>query len=327
MAYYRYALELFFKNGDHEHHRSLTPLPYDRVVSNDFFTYRYYTSESEKADTENCYVVSVGYERRPLDRTKQLCYNRYAIHYFVGGKGTYQDLPIKAGQMLIIPPYKQRHFESDPSDPLEFYYVTVSGKGSVTIANNVGIGPTEILTECPFISHIPSLFYKSLFEEHTESDPSLYLMGSFLTLMALHKNFTSRNLDLPREKSFFYYKQALQYIEWYLLSNITPDDIASYLHISPPYLRKIFAKHCNCSLRDYLLQKRLRYAADQLSLTQCTVLSAANAIGYNDCAQFSKMFKKHMGISPGEYKKTHQPKSQDNSSDKAPPSPNVTTAK
>ena len=319
MSYYRYALELFFENGYYECHRSLTPLPYDSIIENDFFTYRHYTSETEKEDTENCYVVSIGYERRPNDRATQLHYNRYAIHYFVGGKGTYQGQPIKAGQMLIVPPYKQRHFESDFSDPLEFYYVTVAGKGSVTIANNVGIGSEALLTECPFISHIPSLFYELLFVEHSESDPSLFLMGSFLKLMALHKNFSSRAQDVPKERSFFYYKQAIQYIEWYLLSDITPDDIASYLHISPPYLRKIFAKHCNCSLRDYLLQKRLRYAADQLSVTQCTVLTAANAIGYNDCAQFSKMFKKQMGVSPGEYKKLHKPPAQGNSPDKASP--------
>lgn len=314
MSYYRYALESFLSSGEHELHRSLTPISYDKIPSNAYFTYRYYTSESEKEGTENCYVVSIGYERRPHNRAKQLHYDRYAIHYFVGGKGTYLDSPIKAGQMLIVPPYKLRHFESDPSDPLEFYYITVSGKGSVSIANNVGIKPTEELTECPFISHIPEIFYKPLFENHSESDVSLYLMGFFLQLMALHKNFTSRSFDIPQEKAFFYYKQAIQYIEWYLLSDITPNDIASYLHISPPYLRKIFAKYCNCSLRDYLLQKKLRYAADQLSVTQCTVLAAANAIGYNDCAQFSKMFKKHFGVSPGEYKKAHNPQAA-NSSD------------
>ena len=149
-------------------------------------------------------------------------------------------------------------------------------------------------------------FYKILFKNHAGSDPSLYLMGFFLQLMAFHKNFISRSLEPPREKTFFYYKQAIQYIEWYLLTDINPNDIANYLHISPPYLRKIFAKYCNCSLRDYLLQKRLRHAADQLSLTQCTIASAANAIGYNDCAQFSKMFKKHIGVSPGEYKRIHK---------------------
>ena len=309
MSYYRYALESYLENGDETLYRSLTPFTYDYVSSHDFFTYRYYTSESENAETENCYVVSMGYERRPHNRrinTVQY-YDRYVLHYFISGKGTYNDLPLKAGQMLIVPPYGTRYFVSDPADPLEFYYITVSGKGSASIANDVGIGHTEEISECPFISRIPNTFYNALFEEHTERDPSLYLMGTFLQLMAMHKSYTSRSFDVPQEKGFYYYKQAIQYIEWYLLSDITPDDIARYLHISPPYLRKIFAKYGNCSVRDHLLQKRLHYAANQLSVTQCTVQAAASSIGYNDCAQFSKMFKKHIGISPGEYRKTHKP--------------------
>ena len=43
-----------------------------------------------------------------------------------------------------------------------------------------------------------------------------------------------------------------------------------------------------------------------LEYSQCTVYSAANAIGYGDYTQFSKLFKKYMGVSPSTYKNTHK---------------------
>lgn len=319
MSFYRYACEVTQNNGEIELHRSLIPLPYEDIISNALFTYRYYTSESEKEAAEHCYVVSLGYERRDPHRPLQttLPYNRYSIHYFMKGKGFYRDAPIRAGQVLFVPPYQHRHFESDPSDPLEFYYVTITGQGSETVINNAGFELSASLSECPFISKIPSLFYPALFESHPDSEPTMYLMGIFLQLMALHKNYNSRSFDVPQEKSFFYYKQALSYIEWYLLQDITPNDVAQYLHISPPYLRKIFAKYCNCSLREFLLQKRIKYAADKLAYSQCTVLAAANEIGYDDYTQFSKIFKKYMGMSPSAYKEAHSSdESEDNNEKK-----------
>lgn len=214
-------------------------------------------------------------------------------------------MSISAGQMLIVPPYCHRHFESDPDNPLEFYYITVSGKGSEIIANDAGIKATESLTACPFIERIPQMFYSPLFEPHTDNDPAMFLLGFYYQLMSWHKSMSQKMDTDFQGKSYYYYKQALQYIEYYLLSDITPSSVADFLHISTPYLRKIFAKYNPCSLREYLVKKRIHYAADKLLLTNCTISDVAVEIGYDDHAHFSKLFKKYMGVSPGEYKKNH----------------------
>lgn len=292
MSFYRYVYEIFDGNISLDRRRTLLPTSYDSIVPDKSFTYRYYTSEAENSNANLCYVVSVGYERRPPNskRHHNLRYNRYTFHYFVKGKGEYMGKPISEGQVLIVPPCEELYFDSDPNNRIEFYYISVAGKGSETIFENTGFEHTPRLYDYPFIDEIPKLFYGPLFENHQDTDPSYYLMSFFLQLMGYHKKQNTMEKTPHKGPAYHYYCQAICYIESYLLSDITPNDVAKFLNISYSYLRKIFTEYCNCSVRDYILRKRFQYAADKLALTKCSVQNAAELIGYNDYVHFSKMF-------------------------------------
>ena len=205
--------------------------------------------------------------------------------------------------MLIVPPFEELYFDSDPKDNIEFYYISVAGKGCEALFENAGLDHSPRIYECPFISEIPRLFYGPLFENHQNTDPSYCLLGFFIQLMGYHKKQNIIKQSLHNEAAYQYYCQAICYIESYLLTNITPEDVAKFLNISYSYLRKIFSLYSDCSARDYILKKRFQYAANKLSLTKCSVQTAAESIGYSDYVHFSKMFKKIMGVSPSQYKK------------------------
>ena len=168
MSFYRYTCEYSNETGEPALLRSITPLTREDVNSHKVFTYRYYTSESENENAQSCYVVSLGYEKRDPNRNLQFSkpYNRYSLHYFIGGKGLYGDEPIRAGKLLFVPPYKHRMFSSDAEDPLEFYYITIAGAGSEALMNDAGFTLNEALLDCPFIEKLPPLFQKMIFELH-----------------------------------------------------------------------------------------------------------------------------------------------------------------
>ena len=56
------------------------------------------------------------------------------------------------------------------------------------------------------------------------------------------------------------------------------------------------------SPKQYLLNKRLTRAKELLKETNASVFEIANSVGYDDQLYFSRIFKKHIGISPTEYK-------------------------
>ncbi len=82
--------------------------------------------------------------------------------------------------------------------------------------------------------------------------------------------------------------------------------IAQTMNYSQSYLTKIFLQEYECTPIKYLNQTRLKKACYLLVHNpELTVSRIAELTGYEDQAYFSRTFKKNMGISPLQYKKTH----------------------
>ena len=305
MSYYRFALDYPTEDGNEKRLRSLTPLSVSEIQKYRYGSYRYYTSE--KDDTPQCHVISLGYDRSyPGKQHGPRSINRFILHYVTHGKGTVNGSAVRAGQVFFTHPYEEFVINSDRDEPLEFYYIGIAGPGTEAIMKNTGFLSVPKIMECPFISRIPTMFYEPLFEASADTDPDYYLMSFFLRLMSLHKNHNIKVSEEPTDDAFFYYKQTLRFIEEYLLRGITPSDVAQFLHISPSYLRVIFSRYCKFSLRELLIRKRIECAANHLVFHQCSVMEAANLCGYEDYTLFSRIFKKYTGMSPRAYKQLHR---------------------
>lgn len=299
MPYYRYSIDT---PSELNRFRSLTPLPAP-LSDMSFFSYRCYTSE--KDDSSSCNVISLGYERSWPNKTNgPRSINRFILHYVLSGKGYINGYEVSGGQCFFVKPYEEHTLVADQNDPMELYYIGISGPGTENIMKSAGFFSVPQIQVCPFIEKIPILFHKPLFEANTEEDQTLFLMGFFLQLVSLHKHYNIQSSSTPQDDTYFYYKEALVYIHDSLLEGISPKDVAQYLHISPSYLRVIFSKHCKYSLRELLIRKRIECAASHLRYDNWSVSRAAALIGYEDYTLFSKIFKKYTGISPLEYKKS-----------------------
>ncbi len=68
--------------------------------------------------------------------------------------------------------------------------------------------------------------------------------------------------------------------------------------------RTIFRQQLGFSPHDYLLRCRMRYSARLLENPGNTVKNVAYECGFNDPAQFSRLFKKKIGVSPQSYQQS-----------------------
>ena len=57
---------------------------------------------------------------------------------------------------------------------------------------------------------------------------------------------------------------------------------------------------------EYLHMLRMKKAAEMLKTDYDSIDSISISVGYNSIYHFSKMFKKHFGISPSKYVAHHQ---------------------
>lgn len=108
----------------------------------------------------------------------------------------------------------------------------------------------------------------------------------------------------PFAKEDEFIRQFHQVLEGHFhLPEFSISELAGILHMHPSNLRRKVKALLDNSPQDYLLLFRLAKARRQLLQTNNTILSIAMDNGFNDQAYFSKAFKKHFGVPPGEFRR------------------------
>ena len=113
--------------------------------------------------------------------------------------------------------------------------------------------------------------------------------------------FTTEDMRLNR---------VCQYIEHHFNEEITLQDMAQYVHLSPAYLSKLFTKNMNMGFLQYLNKVRLDHVILDLIHTNRLIIDIALQNGFSNSALLSRTFKKHMHMTPTQYRETHQIQSQ-----------------
>ena len=98
-------------------------------------------------------------------------------------------------------------------------------------------------------------------------------------------------------------RAALDYINEHFHENISPMDVAENINISKNYLCDIFKKELGVTFINYVTNLRIEKAKEYLTGTDMKMYEVSNAVGYNDYAYFSQIFKKHTGKTLSSYRK------------------------
>ena len=102
------------------------------------------------------------------------------------------------------------------------------------------------------------------------------------------------------------HSSALRKAERFIWKNYTRKislkEIADAAGLSPPYFSTIFREEMGIHLSHYLNRLRVVKAASMLVETSKSISNIAEECGFEDQSWFSKIFKSHIGISPGKYR-------------------------
>lgn len=101
-------------------------------------------------------------------------------------------------------------------------------------------------------------------------------------------------------------QKALSYINAHYTADISLDGIAAAVNLSRFRFAKAFRAAYNMTTWDYINIRRIDRARELLTDTNDTVLAVATACGYNNTANFNRIFKKVTGITPHEYRAAHR---------------------
>ena len=282
---------------------SLTPIS-KNLIQEEFYSCQVYLSNCQ--DHENIYISNFGHAKREggsnLDKFRS---DRFVFHYVVGGKGWFNNVRLSEGMFFFSHPYEYYSILSDKESPLEYYYIGIAGHKVTDFLK--GLIP-EIVTatsvqEFHFSDMLKEIFDDIIHHPTGAYDAGMYFFSTFLKLMGLHKSeIENKEQAESISPSSIYYKKALAFIQCNFSENISASDVAKHLNISPSYLRQIFSKHCTYSVREMIIRKRLHSVINLSIFDRLSLGEAATQTGFKDYAQFSKLFKNYIGISPMVYK-------------------------
>ena len=100
---------------------------------------------------------------------------------------------------------------------------------------------------------------------------------------------------------------AIEYIDQNLQKpQLSNSFIASQLHISEVYLRKLFTNTLSVSVKKYIIDKRIEKSKALIREGTLTITDISERCGYSNVYYFSRSFKEKTGLTPTEYSKQNQ---------------------
>lgn len=209
----------------------------------------------------------------------------YLLHYILSGKGTYcvdgKTYILSAGDSFLIKPGQLTRYEADINEPWHYVWIGFNG----ILADDFKQLP-------PVLKLSSGNFYEIRRSEEISGTRKEYLTGILFKMYY--------EIFCNKKQTRDYAGEILEYIYCNYMSHITIEDLAKMVNLDRRYLSRLFKSKYGKSLKQFLMEYRMDKAEEFLKQGH-TVVCVADMVGYKDVCNFSKMFKKTKGKSPGHY--------------------------
>lgn len=113
-------------------------------------------------------------------------------------------------------------------------------------------------------------------------------------------------IDLINRDRVSEYQYPISKIVKYIYANgakkLTVTSLAEMYHMSPDYLSKMFHQEVGVTLSHFIQSQRIEIAKNFIEFSDMSITDIANILEFCNPAYFTKIFKKHTGLSPKIYR-------------------------
>lgn len=221
---------------------------------------------------------------------------------FQDGKGTYDLNP---GDCLLCNPGNPEicyRYPPKNKDPWRFLWLGFTGGSTQEKARDLwdSFGPifqlsfsSKIIKRLEYFQTYDSIIYEmSPFE------------GAALIIDVFSELGKSMSTQLTPNPNNILIQKTNDLINRCLNEKISITQIARSLHVSREHLSRVFKKGTGYSLKQYVLQRKIRMACKLLKETNMSIKQIAARLGFMDQANFSKTFQNHMDMTPRDFRKS-----------------------
>lgn len=260
-------------------------------------------------------AIPVDFHKVPLH-----WHDEMEIIYIKKGHGyvtvDFHQYKVSGGAIVLIVPGQLHSIEQ--FDDLSMEYENIIFNVSMLLPRTEDTTSTGFLR--PFLNGqttVPSVF-TVVSEHHSELSAcldacdeicktkpqgyDLFIKGKLFEFFYILSN-RCRNEKNPRtNKSLDKLKIILKFIEKGYMHKITVAEVADRVDFSESHFMRYFKENMGTSFIDYLRDYRLTMAARLLLVSDDTILSVAEEVGFENLSNFNRAFKKKYGVTPREYR-------------------------
>lgn len=256
--------------------------------------------------SQNLYLDAIGYfpNAKHHNRSRKNGINEYIFLYCLKGEGwiTINNKTIKLtpNTAFIIPKNTPHKYGSSLKDPWSIYWIHFSGnyadvfyeRFSKEKENNIPIPFDE--NKIVLLKDIITVLENELNEEKTEFIH--FRLSSFLSSVC-YSNLLENTIADKISQSISYMKNNLNQL-------ITIEKLAHEACYSVSRYSELFKQKTGYSPIMYFIRLKIQKACEYLYFTNMSIKEICKEVGFEDPYYFSRMFKKQIGISPMQYKKS-----------------------
>ncbi len=251
----------------------------------------------------------------------------FEIHYMVRGhlrwwvgKETEQH-DFSTGKVFVIQPNELHGGDEGSIQPCEHYWFRIRfpDAGSLpTLTKPETKALREAYRQLTYRTFAASPevkeFFERLLEEHRhgQSEDSLLMARSMLhalliTILRDHKHYCQA--AKPQPLVTWHVRRTLEWLEGKLFQpEANLESVAENVGLSPAGLRTRFQAETGYTLHEYIIHRRIEEARRRLSDTKDDITDIAHDLGFSSSQYFATVFRRSTGVTPGEYRDSHQPR-------------------
>lgn len=249
-------------------------------------------------------VASVGWEKCARDyMIDRKTFRFHSVEFVAGGKGTLEingeTHELGPGSLFSYGPGVAYRMWTDPNDLLDKYFVDFMGPQARPLMDELDLAPGRLR------QHQRGPDLKDAFEHllRLSGHVGVYTARSCalqLELLLLTTRYAGGESKVGSNRAFSTFERCRRQMEDHFLDYSTVEEFAEACHINLSYLCRLYRKFSGVSPYQYLMQIKMKWAANRLRGGDVLVREVADELGV-DQFQFSRSFKRVLGVSPAAF--------------------------
>ncbi|MBQ8551903.1 MAG: helix-turn-helix transcriptional regulator [Clostridia bacterium] len=204
---------------------------------------------------------------------------------------------VVSGNVILFPPHYHYRYIYKGGEELSYLWVHFTGSYASRFLEECGLEVLAGIYNTSCDNKITGGFQKMF--DIFESGSRLWRQELACALEALILKVAAAVDVSTRERGF---EKSVRYIHSSYHKDIQIPELAKMENLSYSGYIKLFKRRMGMPPSAYLIKLRMNAACDLLRNTDMSIKQVGVSVGYSDAHFFSRLFKKHTGVSPQSYR-------------------------